>query len=90
VVLFIRVFLGPVKYDVGFEVLTAADMKLSIFWDITPCSSLKVNRCFGGTYRFHLQGRRIIQAGKQYEKDSKQTLNWIHGVIDQMTELLIK
>jgi hypothetical protein len=26
-------------------------------WDITPCSPLKVNRRFGGTYRLHLQGR---------------------------------
>jgi hypothetical protein len=33
-------------------------MKNIIFWDITPCSPLSVNRCFGGTYRLHLQGRR--------------------------------
>jgi hypothetical protein len=25
-------------------------MMSSIFWDITPCSPLKVNRRFGGTY----------------------------------------
>jgi hypothetical protein len=37
---------------VRFEVLTAVIMKGSIFWDITPCSPLKVNRCFGGTYYF--------------------------------------
>jgi hypothetical protein len=30
--------------DVGFEVLTAVVMKSPIFWDITPCSPLKVNR----------------------------------------------
>jgi hypothetical protein len=29
------------------------------FWDITPCSPLKVNRRFGGTHRLHLQYRRI-------------------------------
>jgi hypothetical protein len=34
---------------IGFEVLTAVVMKSSIFWDITPCSLLKVNRHFGGT-----------------------------------------
>jgi hypothetical protein len=28
--------------DVGFEVLTAVVMKSSVFWDITPCSPLKV------------------------------------------------
>jgi hypothetical protein len=31
---------------VGFEVLTAVVMKSTIFWDITPCSPLKVNRRF--------------------------------------------
>jgi hypothetical protein len=34
-------------------------MKSNIFWDITPCSPLKINRRFGGTYRLHLQGRKI-------------------------------
>jgi hypothetical protein len=42
--------------SVGFEVLTAVIMKNFFFWDITPCSPLKVNRRSGGTYRFHLQG----------------------------------
>jgi hypothetical protein len=35
-------------------------MKSIVFWDITPCSLLKVNRRFGGTYRLHLQGRRAL------------------------------
>jgi hypothetical protein len=29
----------------------------TIFWDITPCSPLKANRRFGGTYSLHLQAR---------------------------------
>jgi hypothetical protein len=29
--------------------------KISIFWDITSCSPLKVDRRFGGTCRLHLQ-----------------------------------
>jgi hypothetical protein len=33
------------KY-VGFEVLTAVIMRNSIFWDITPCSPLKVRPRF--------------------------------------------
>jgi hypothetical protein len=32
-------------------------MKSTVFWDITPCSPLKVNRRFGGTFRLNLQGR---------------------------------
>jgi hypothetical protein len=30
-------------------------VKSVIFWDITSCSPLKVNRRFGGIYRLHLQ-----------------------------------
>jgi ferredoxin-thioredoxin reductase catalytic subunit len=41
-------------------------MKSSIFWDITPCSLLKINRRFGGTC-LHLQGRRISHARNQRE-----------------------
>jgi hypothetical protein len=33
-------------------------MTSTIFWDITPCSPLKVNRRFEGTYRLHLHGRK--------------------------------
>jgi hypothetical protein len=45
---------------VGFEVLTAVVMKSTVFWDITPCSPLKANRRFGGTYRLHLHGRNML------------------------------
>jgi hypothetical protein len=44
---------------VGFEVLTPVVMESTIFWNITPCTPLKFNRRFGGTYRLHLYGRRI-------------------------------
>jgi hypothetical protein len=39
-------------YSVGFGVLTAIVMKSSIFWDITPCSQLKVDRRFGASNDF--------------------------------------
>jgi hypothetical protein len=42
-------------------------IKNAMFWDITPCSPLKVNWRFGGTYRLHLQGRRISRARNQRE-----------------------
>jgi hypothetical protein len=42
----------------------------SILWDITPCSPLKANRPFGGTYRIHLQGRRISRVRNQRESRS--------------------
>jgi hypothetical protein len=41
--------------DVGFDVLTAVAMKSSGFWDITPCSLLKISQRFGETCRLQLQ-----------------------------------
>jgi hypothetical protein len=54
---------------VGFEVLTPVLMKSS--WDITLCSSLKVNRRFGRTCRLHLQGLRMSQSRNQCESRRK-------------------
>jgi hypothetical protein len=81
--------------DVWFQVLTEVAMKTSsIFWDITPCSPLKVNRRFGGTYRTHLQGRRIRRARNQRESrwqavppKRRLTFNELHGVISQKIAL---
>jgi hypothetical protein len=52
---------------VRFEVLTVVVIKSTIFWDITPCSPLRVNRRFGGTYRLHLQCRKTSRAWNQSE-----------------------
>jgi hypothetical protein len=40
-------------------------MKSFVFWDITLCNPVKVNSCFKGTCRHHLQGQRISQARNQ-------------------------
>jgi hypothetical protein len=45
----------------------------SVLCNTTPYSPLKVIRRFGGTYRLHVQGRRISQEGKQQEAVSKQS-----------------
>jgi hypothetical protein len=34
---------------VGFEVITGVVMKGYIFWDMTPCSPLKINQHLGNT-----------------------------------------
>jgi hypothetical protein len=41
----------------------------SVFWDITPCSQSKVNWCFGGTYRFPLQGRTRYQRESRWQAE---------------------
>jgi hypothetical protein len=58
IVKFLFSLLPGIEGFVGFEVFTLVVMKSIIFWDITPCGPLSVNRRFGGTYRLHLQGRR--------------------------------
>jgi hypothetical protein len=40
----------------------------SIFWGITTFSLFKINRHFGGTYRLHLQGRRICRGRYQFSR----------------------
>jgi hypothetical protein len=56
---------------------------------ITPCSPLKINRRVGGTCRLHLHGRTKSQARNQRQAGSKRrlTLNGLHSVLSQTTEL---
>jgi protein subunit release factor A len=42
--------------DLGLLKLKHYTCKSSVFWDITPCTALKVNQRFGGTCHLHLQG----------------------------------
>jgi hypothetical protein len=72
---------------VGFEVLIAVIMKSTIFWDITPCSKLKVNQHFRGTYRLHLQGWRVSKARYQNQAGSGLTITGIFSVISQKIKL---
>jgi hypothetical protein len=49
------VLISKTCHCVGWEFLTAVVMKsTTVFWDITPCSPLRVNRRFGGTYCLNL------------------------------------
>jgi hypothetical protein len=76
---------------VGFDIFTDLVMKRTIFWDVTPCSPLSVNRRFGGTYRFHLQGRKnkfgkkpaCTQRQAEWSIPPKRrlTFNGLYGVI---------
>jgi hypothetical protein len=77
---------------VGFEVFTAVIMKSTIFWDITLCSPLSVNRSFGATYRLHFLGRKNKFSKKPAFKlvaslptsfKTWFTLNGLHGAISQ-------
>jgi hypothetical protein len=43
----------------------------AVIWDITPCSPLKINLCFGETYRLRRQCRRISQTRYLHEAGNK-------------------
>jgi hypothetical protein len=58
------------KY-VRFEAFTAVTMKNVVFWDVALCRS-SVNRRFGGTYRLHLQGRKICSSETSVNARSTQ------------------
>jgi hypothetical protein len=47
---------NKLELPVGYEVLPAVVMNVGIFWNLERCTP-HVNRRFGGTYHFHLQGR---------------------------------
>jgi hypothetical protein len=51
-------------YVCVFQVISSLQ-KSYIFWNITPCCPLKVNRLFGGTFNLDFQGRRISQGRNQ-------------------------
>jgi hypothetical protein len=63
--------------------------KSTIFWDITPCSPLKVSRRYGGTYRLHHRGRRISGAGNSRWQANPTDVPISSSVIMKLTEGLL-
>jgi hypothetical protein len=51
--------LERLRKTIRFEVFTAVTMKNAVFLDMAPCRYSGFNRRFGGTYRLHLQSRKI-------------------------------
>jgi hypothetical protein len=45
-----------------FQVPTKVVMKSSVFWDIAPCSPVKIKWRFGVIYRLHLHDRKLRYA----------------------------
>jgi hypothetical protein len=48
---------------VRFQVLTAATKKMTVSWDVVPCSMVKVHQCSRGACCFHHQGIHPDDAG---------------------------
>jgi hypothetical protein len=41
---------GKLSFQLRFQVLTAASMKMAVFWVVAPCSLIEVYRRFGGAF----------------------------------------
>jgi hypothetical protein len=67
------------KTFVRFQVHSAVTMNGTIFWDVTLYGLVEAYRSFGGTYRFHLEGRRISRASSKQSSASTT----LHGVTFQ-------
>jgi hypothetical protein len=74
---------------VGFEVLATVVMKNSVFWDITPCSQLKVKAASNSLSRWFLA--RLIPRPWRWRRHvppkRRLTFNGLHFVISQKIEL---
>jgi hypothetical protein len=66
-------------------------LKSSIFWDIMPCSLMKVIQLFRGTCHSHLQNQRISQAKNQHVASIKHSssLSRLNSIITHEIELFI-
>jgi hypothetical protein len=53
---------GTPHNNVSFEILKPVTMKVTVLWDVTPCSLVDLYPSFGGTYCHHFQGRIKKQA----------------------------
>jgi hypothetical protein len=60
----------------GFELLTAAVVKSFFFWDITPCSPLKVDRSSEGKYLLHLSFACCLLHACLFSWLTLQTSRW--------------
>jgi hypothetical protein len=54
---------SPIRFRSRVCIKWSWYMKNAVFWDVAPCGSCE-NRCFGGMYFLHLQGRKIRERGK--------------------------
>jgi hypothetical protein len=68
-----------------------SEMKSIFFWDMTPCNALSGTRRFGGTYRLHLQGCRIVQRSSEQAKTTavKTSNPTFRDVSDKVYDVLV-
>jgi hypothetical protein len=48
----------------SYQVVTAWSMKMSVIWDVAPCSLAEIDLAFKGVYYVHYQGDRSLNLGQ--------------------------
>jgi hypothetical protein len=75
-----------ITFHVRLQVLTAASIKIRVFWNVMPCSLIGVDRRFRGAYCLHHQGNGWRQYAplkcwstpmRLHRATSQKTLNFI-------------
>jgi hypothetical protein len=51
---------------------SSVDTEDAVFWDVTLCSLVEIDQCFGGAYCLHCHNRRAGGSSKQVKGSSKQ------------------
>jgi hypothetical protein len=67
---------------IRFKVFTAVTMKNAVFWDVALCRSC-VNRRFGGTYRLHLQGRKVRDREPAWTGGCRLQASWSWDLLEK-------
>jgi hypothetical protein len=57
-----------------FQVLTAASMKMTVFWDVTPCCLVETDRRFRGSFCLRHQGDEEAASTSKTSVDLKSCL----------------
>jgi hypothetical protein len=60
--------------DKRSEVLTAMNMKITVFWDVMPGNMEERYECFRGTYCLHFQARGVSSTLKTKATGSSEML----------------
>jgi hypothetical protein len=65
-----------ITFFVRFQVLTAASMKMTVFWVVSPCILVEVYQRFRGACCLHYQGIRAIALMMEAARTSETSVNF--------------
>jgi len=64
------------RYFVRFEVFTAVDIQVGVFWVVMPSTDVVLYQCFGGLCYLHLWVTLKMKAATLHGNIAQKTLTW--------------